>query len=103
VETERAADLEAFVAATARGYQAAMADPDAAAAALVEAAPDLDAELVEASAAWLATRYASDPARWGRQEPERWQRFADFLVDAEILADAPAVDEAWTNEYLTPP
>jgi ABC-type nitrate/sulfonate/bicarbonate transport system substrate-binding protein len=102
VETEREADLEAFVAATARGYAAAMADPEAAAQALLEAAPDLDAELVEASAAWLATRYASDPAQWGRQQEQRWQQFASFLTEAEILTGEAVVDDAWTNEYLPP-
>jgi ABC-type nitrate/sulfonate/bicarbonate transport system substrate-binding protein len=102
VEAERPADLGAFLDATSRGYQAAMADPAASAAALVAAAPDLDPTLVTASAEWLATRYAGDPSRWGRQESERWQAFADFLVDAEILTGSPAVAEAWTDEYLPP-
>ena len=49
--------------------------------ALLTGAPDLDEDLVTASADYLSTRYADDPAAWGRQEPEVWERFADFLDD----------------------
>lgn len=100
VEAERTADLRAFLAATRRGYQAAMADPGAAADALLEGAPDLDPELVRASAAFLATRYADDPATWGEQDPAVWERFTDFLADAGMLDGELDPADAWTDEHL---
>lgn len=100
VEDERADDLDAFLAATSRGYQAAMADPERSADALLAAADDLDPELVRASAAFLADRYASEPDAWGRQDAEVWDRFAAFLLDAGLIEEAIDVDAAWTNDHL---
>jgi ABC-type nitrate/sulfonate/bicarbonate transport system substrate-binding protein len=100
---KRAADLRAFLAATARGYRAAMADPAAAADALLAAAPDLDRRLVERSARYLSTRYADDPARWGRQSAAIWDGFAAFLTEAGLVAKGFATSEAWTNAYLPAP
>jgi ABC-type nitrate/sulfonate/bicarbonate transport system substrate-binding protein len=103
VEQERADDLTAFMAATARGYQAAMDDPGAAAAALLDQADDLDPELVEASSEYLSTRYADDPEAWGQQEAAVWDRFSAFLLDAELIEEPIDAGAAWTNEYLPAP
>lgn len=103
VEAERPEDLEAFLAATARGYQAAMADPQAAADALLAGTTDLDPALVEASAEYLATRYADDPEAWGVQEAEIWDGFAAFLGDNGITEGTVDVSDAWTNDYLPAP
>lgn len=100
VEQDRADDLTAFLDATSRGYQAAMEDPDAAADALLDQADDLDPELVRASAEYLSTRYAEDPAAWGHQEASVWDGFADFLLEAGLIEQPIEVDQAWTNEFL---
>jgi len=100
VETDRADDLEAFMAATARGYQAAMEDPAAASKALLDQADDLDPDLVEASAEYLSTRYAEDPAAWGQQEAAIWDDFSAFLLEAGLIEQPIDVDAAWTNDYL---
>ncbi|MEZ5180826.1 MAG: ABC transporter substrate-binding protein [Acidimicrobiales bacterium] len=100
VEAERPDDLRAFLAATARGYREAMADPSAAADALLAGAPDLDPALVRASAEYLASRYADDPASWGHQDPEVWARFTDFLDGAGMLDAEVDPAAAWTDEYL---
>jgi ABC-type nitrate/sulfonate/bicarbonate transport system substrate-binding protein len=100
VEKKRPEDLKAFMAATARGYREAMADPAAAADALLSQADDLDPNLVEASSTYLATRYADDPANWGRQSAKTWDGFAAFLLEAGLIDEPIDVDAAWTNEYL---
>ncbi|WP_084078741.1 ABC transporter substrate-binding protein [Demequina sp. NBRC 110057] len=94
------ATVRAFVETTARGYEAAMEDPQAAADALMDAAPELDRELVEASAAWLADQYASSPSTWGVQSGDTWSEFSTWLADGGMLDGDPGVDEAWTNEFL---
>jgi ABC-type nitrate/sulfonate/bicarbonate transport system substrate-binding protein len=103
VEQQRADDLTAFMAATARGYQAAMADPKAASAALLDQTDDLDPKLVEASAEYLSTRYADDPSAWGQQQAAVWDGFSAFLLDAGLIDKPIDVDAAWTNEYLPKP
>jgi ABC-type nitrate/sulfonate/bicarbonate transport system substrate-binding protein len=103
VQTERSDDLEAFMAATARGYQAAMDDPSRSAEALLAQTDDLDPELVEASAEFLSTRYADDADSWGQQDAAVWDGFADFLLEAGLIESAIEVDDAWTNEFLPSP
>ena len=100
MEATRPADLKAFMGATSRGYQLAMTDPAAAADALMKAAPDLDRDLVTRSATYLASRYADDPADWGRQEAKVWTSFTTFLTDQGIVDKKIDVADAWTNRYL---
>ena len=95
-----ATDLGLFLSVTARGYAQAMADPAAAAEALLAVSPDLDPELVTKSAEWLSTRFVDDPDRWGAQEAEVWDSFAAFLVDAGMLEEGFDPSTAWTGEFL---
>jgi len=97
---QRGEVLERFVRATRRGYQGAMADPTGAADALIAAVPEVDADLVRASARYLATRYAEDPADWGRQDARVWTRFAAFLQDAGMVDEDVDVEASFTNDLL---
>jgi ABC-type nitrate/sulfonate/bicarbonate transport system substrate-binding protein len=92
--------LRRFMEVTRRGYQAAMRDPGTAADALVDAVPEVDRSLVGASARYLATRYADDPADWGRQRKAVWTRFAAFLRRAGMVDGEVDVDRAFTNDLL---
>jgi ABC-type nitrate/sulfonate/bicarbonate transport system substrate-binding protein len=87
------------MAATAQGYQVAIDDPDAAADALLAGAPELDEELVRASARYLGPRYAPDGG-WGVQEAAVWHDFTDFLRGAGIVEGDVDIDAAWTNDFL---
>lgn len=79
--------VQAFVRATARGYEYAAAHPDEAASIFLAAVPEsvLPArprELVERSLAWLAPRLAERAAAgrpWGWHDPQTWATFAAFL------------------------
>jgi ABC-type nitrate/sulfonate/bicarbonate transport system substrate-binding protein len=95
--------VRGFLDATARGYREAMEDPGAAADALLAAAPELDEELVRASAGYLAGQYASDPEVWGRQDADTWARFVDFLVEAGLVEEGVDVEASYTNEFLPGP
>jgi ABC-type nitrate/sulfonate/bicarbonate transport system substrate-binding protein len=89
-----------FVDATARGYEAAIADPGAAADALLAAAPELDEQLVRESADYLAEHYAASDRPWGVQEDQTWQAFTDFLRQAGVLEGEFDVAAAYTNDFL---
>lgn len=92
--------VEAFMEATARGYRHAIENPDDAAGILLEAAPELDEALVQASAAYLADLYTSDPDNWGRQELDVWTRFERFLREAGLTESGIDVEAAFTNDFL---
>ena len=92
--------VRSFMAATARGYAAAMQDPAAAADALLSGAPESDAELVRRSAAYLATRYAPSPEVWGQQDPEVWARFTEFVEASGLVEGEVDSDAAFTDEFL---
>lgn len=89
-----------FMAATAHGYQDAIADPNAAADALLAGAPGLDANLVHASANYLAPYYAKSGQPWGVQDQNTWQRFAAYLLHAGVITQPVDVKSAYTNEFL---
>jgi ABC-type nitrate/sulfonate/bicarbonate transport system substrate-binding protein len=92
--------VAAFVEATARGYELAIENPADAAAILLEAAPELDAPLVEASMGFLADQYQADADQWGWQDEQVWIDFEAFLRSSGLVADEIDVDDAYTNEFL---
>jgi ABC-type nitrate/sulfonate/bicarbonate transport system substrate-binding protein len=92
--------VEDFLAATARGYAVAIEDPEQAASLLLEAVPELDASLVEASTVYHASRFADEGEPWGIQQAEVWSELGDFLVDAGLLDEPIDTDAAFTDEFL---
>lgn len=92
--------IEAFMRATARGYQFAIDDPLAAAEVLIAAEPDLDEELVKASQEWLSPMYQDDAPRWGEQKPEVWQRYLDWMTSYGMLEEGLDLSNAFTNDFL---
>ena len=92
--------VAAFTQATARGFAFAIQNPAQAAEILIEAVPEIDPDLVRASAEWLASQYQADAPRWGQQSVEVWQGFSDFLVENGILAEGIDAEAAFTNDFL---
>jgi ABC-type nitrate/sulfonate/bicarbonate transport system substrate-binding protein len=92
--------VRAFVQATARGYADAIAKPSEAARILLEAEPDLDADLVRASAIWLAEQFQAEAPQWGVQRAEIWEAFTDFMLKAGALEKAIDSGKAFTNDFL---
>lgn len=89
-----------FMAATARGYEYAIDHPSEAADALLKNAPETDATLARASAAYLASRYADKGSKWGRQDERTWVRFENFLREAKLTDKPVDVSQAFTNDLL---
>ncbi|MGQ9815134.1 MAG: ABC transporter substrate-binding protein [Candidatus Roseilinea sp.] len=91
-----------FLRATARSYDFAIRNPDEAATILLEQAPELQtsADIVRASARWLAPCYQAGAARWGEQQAEVWQAFTDFSVRAGILTASIDTSRAYSNNFL---
>jgi ABC-type nitrate/sulfonate/bicarbonate transport system substrate-binding protein len=92
--------VKAFMGALSRGYDFATDNPDRAAEILLAAAPELDAELVKNSQAWLAEYYRADAPRWGEQKVSVWQDYTDWMVKHGILAAPIDAETAFTNQFL---
>ncbi len=86
----KAAALKAFMAATAKGYDFAIANPKEAADLLIAANPKgtfSDPELVYESQAYLSARYKEDASKWGQQTLKAWSEYPKFLYDNGVLQD----------------
>ena len=92
--------VAAFTQATARGFAYAISNPAEAADILIAAAPEVDADLIRASAEWLAPHYQADAPRWGEQSREVWWSFSNFLVEHGILTGGIDADAAFSNAFL---
>lgn len=97
---DKADTVKKFMAATARGYEASRTDPDAAGAALLKAAPELDSKLVKLSAVYYKDRYADVGRAWGLQDKEIWVAFEKFLREAKLTEKEVDVNKAFTNDFL---
>lgn len=92
--------VKAFMAATAKGYEYTIANPDKAADIMIKAVPDLDPELVKASQKWLSPKYQDDAKQWGVQKPQIWSGYADWMYEQGLLDDKLDASKAFTNDYL---
>ncbi len=93
--------IRLFIAALARGTEAAVADPAGATAALLRAGNGLDPKLTRAEVArtlpLLAQRGSEE---FGYMDPREWERFAAFFAERGLISDRPSADELLTNELL---
>lgn len=93
--------VEKFLAATSKGYQDCMNDPEGSAAILLEAAPELDAKLVKASQKWLSGQYQADAPYWGWQDTKVWENYANWMLEKKLLQKEIDTTKAFTNEFLS--
>ena len=92
--------IRRFMAATARGYRHAIAEPQESAEILLRASPETNPELVRRSQAWLSPRYQDDAEHWGEQKPEVWREFAEFMFEQGLITTAVDPSQAFTNDFL---
>lgn len=92
--------VKKFMAATAQGYEFAIANPGAAADILLKNAPELNPALVKASQAWVSKKYQDDAARWGEQKEEVWRRYAAWMFERKLIPRMIEPEKAFTNEFL---
>ncbi|MFB1050121.1 ABC transporter substrate-binding protein [Paraliobacillus sp. JSM ZJ581] len=92
--------IEKFIRAVSKGYQFAIDNPEKAADILIESVPDLDDELVKASQKWLSPKYQADAKKWGIQDVEVWQDYANWMYENELLDGELDAESAFTNQFL---
>lgn len=91
---------KAFLEATKQGYEYAIENPEEAAEILLEAAPELDRDIVMASQNYLAGEYKAEVERWGEIDPERWNAFYSWLYEEQLIEEDIGDNVGFTNEYL---
>jgi putative hydroxymethylpyrimidine transport system substrate-binding protein len=92
---ERPEEVEAFLRAMARGYLDAVAEPEAALDALMKANPELDRAVEAEGLALLIPLWTEGDAGFGAQTAERWDEFAAWMVERELIGAELDVDAAY--------
>lgn len=95
---------KAFLAATAKGYEYAIENPEEAAKILIEgdttgSLKDSE-ELVVASQKWMCDQYKAEVSRWGYIDPVRWDGFYAWLTDNGLCAKPLGAGTGFTNDFL---
>ena len=91
---------KAFMEAVSKGYEFCIDNPAEAADILIEANPEIDADLVKASQEELSDDYQAEAAQWGVIDAARWNKFYEF-INEKGLADAEIpMDTGFSNDYL---
>ncbi len=94
-------DLRLFLAALAKGTADAVADPQGATDAVVEAGNGLDPELTAAEVAATLPLLAKPPEeRFGFLDAAEWELFASWMVENGLIEDAPDTGDVLSNELL---
>ncbi len=99
--TRRPDLVERFLRATRRGYEAAMADPAAAIAALMAASPDLDEDVETRGIALLIPAWTAGGVPFGTQTVQRWDEYAHWMVSHTLIPADLDVGAAWRGDLLT--
>ncbi|MGN1098130.1 MAG: ABC transporter substrate-binding protein [Clostridia bacterium] len=88
-----------FLAATQKGYEYCVENPEEAAGVLCNAVPELDSALVGESMNFLATAYVGDGDGWGYIDGDRWTAFYDWLYENGLI-EKELGSFGYTNDYL---
>jgi putative hydroxymethylpyrimidine transport system substrate-binding protein len=102
LDEEFGAKLRRFLQATARGHEALKADSATGVDGLLAADKGLDRGLQEAVVkATLPAFFPADPERpFGYQDPQEWQRYADWMLDEGLITRRQDAEQLMTNEFL---
>ena len=91
---------KAFLRAAKKGYEFAVQNPEEAAKILCEEVPELDSELVSASASFLAGEYTAEAESWGVIDATRWANYFQWLNDNSLVENKLDVKAGYDTSYL---
>lgn len=90
-----------FLAASKKGYEFCVENPDESAEILHENADNYDLEMLKESQQYLADKYIDDGEYWGVMKDEVWNRYTEFMVESKLIDKSIPAKNLYTNEYLT--
>ncbi len=91
---------KAFLRAVKKGYEFAVEKPEEAAKILCQEVPELDSELVLASATFLAAEYTAEAESWGVIDKDRWAAYFGWLNDNSLVENKLDVNAGYDLSYL---
>ena len=97
---ERPEMTEKFMAATSKGYEYAIENPEESAKILHKYAPDYSLEMLTMSQEYLSSKYKEDAERWGEMKDSVWNNYTDFLVEYGVIDKPVDASLCYTNEFL---
>lgn len=89
-----------FLAATTKGYEYAMENPEEAVKSLLKAAPEVDEAIAVASQNYLADQYQAEAPQWGVMDLEIWTNYAGWMFENGLIESELEAEEAFTNDFL---
>ena len=92
--------VQKFVRATARGYQDAIADPQAAVQLLKRVRPEVDLAIESPGVDILAPLWSASQGGFGWQEEQRWVEFAKWMRDTGQLTQDTDPKAAFDNSFV---
>lgn len=92
--------MRSFVAATVRGYEAALEEPEAALDDLVAANPGLEPEFAEASTEAIGPFFTADEAPFGTLSADQITAMSEFLVEEGLIAEPIPPERYATTRFL---
>ena len=93
--------IKAFMDATKKGYEYAIANPDEAAKILRDTAlPDTDMEFLTKSQEYLSGEYAKDAESWGVMTDKVWDNYTNFMLEYGLIDHTIPASDQYTNEFV---
>lgn len=92
--------VEKFMAATTKGYEYAIENPEDAAQIIHKYAPDYDIEMLKKSQKYLADKYSEGVERWGTMKDEVWDRYTEFMYESGLIKEMIPASDCYTNQFL---
>ncbi|MDR3210009.1 MAG: ABC transporter substrate-binding protein [Oscillospiraceae bacterium] len=91
--------VRAFLGATRRGYEYAVANPGAAAEILYRYAPEYELDALVESQTYLAGQFIADAPQWGVMQESVWSGYTEFMTEYGLIASPVAPEDCMTNEF----
>ena len=96
---------KAFLAATSKGYEFAVENPEEAAQILIKGdttgSLSGSEELVTESQKWISKKYIDDAEKWGVFDADRWNGFYSWLFDNDLIEVKIENGVGFTNDFLS--
>ena len=93
--------VQAFMNATTKGFEYAIANPEEAAKILSNYIPEYDYDFLVASQKYLSERYQGTSSKWGKMEDDVWNRYTQFMLDYGLIQEMIPASDQYTNEFIT--
>lgn len=89
-----------FLAATSKGYEDCVSNPEESAKILLKHAPEINEDLAIESQKYLADKYIDDASKWGEMKDSVWDNYTSFMKEYKLINKDMKASDAYTNEFL---